>query len=85
MYFRDHCPNVTFIHGDVPFIHGFGNKIGHCEVDAPDIKSLRADYYIMCTSYYSVQIFRYIRHVVPLIRVSTELLSKTLNQNELEI
>ncbi|CDW81097.1 UNKNOWN [Stylonychia lemnae] len=83
-YFRESCPHVKYIHGEVPFIHGFGNKIGHCEVDSPELKSLRADYYVMCSSQYSIQVFRYIRHIIPMIRYSTELLSKSLNSDKKE-
>jgi len=49
-YFADLCPNIKYIHGEVPFIHGFGSNIGHCEVDSAELKSLRADYYVMCSS-----------------------------------
>eukprot|EP00347_Sterkiella_histriomuscorum_P022603 403337862 len=80
-YLKNQCDNISYVHGDVPFLHGFGDKIGHCEVDSPQLKSLRADFFVMCSSTYNIQIFRYIRHIIPIIRTSSELVAQSLGLN----
>ena len=76
--------HVKVVFGEVPFIHAFGDKIGHCEVDSPGFKSIKSDYYVMCSSNYITQIFRYIKHFVPVIRLSTTLMSQLNKDNPLE-
>ncbi len=43
---------MAVIKGDVPFIHAFGDTIGSCEVDSKGLKSIKAEYYVMCSTYH---------------------------------
>lgn len=74
--------NINCIKGTVPFLHTFGDKVGHCEVDSSELKSLKADYFVMCNNAYACQIFRYVRHYIPLLKISTALLSSSLGYSE---
>ena len=59
------------------FIHPFGDYIGHCEVeDCPQMKSMKADYYVLCNTFFLPLMLRYIKQTMPLIRTTTQIYSE---------
>lgn len=66
--------------GQVRFIHPFGDYIGHCEVeDCPQMKSMKADYYVLCNTFFLPLMLRYIKQTMPLIRTTTQIYSEAFN------
>jgi hypothetical protein len=54
--------NITTVNGQARFIHPFGEYIGHCELeDCATMKSVKADYYVICNSYFLPVFMRYIK------------------------
>lgn len=69
--------------GQVRFIHPFGEYIGHCEVeDCPELKSIRADYYVLSNSYHTLLMMRYIKQTVPLLRCSQAIFANSFKLDE---
>lgn len=67
---------VDQVRGQVRFIHPFGPFIGHCEVDdCSEMKSIRCDYYVLCSTYHLHLMTRYIKLTTPLLRVPVGLMS----------
>ncbi len=65
---------INIVHGQARFIHPFGNFIGHCEVeDCHDMKSIRCDFYVVCSTYHFPWMTRYIKLTAPLLRCPVNL------------
>ena len=80
-YIQNNCTNVTIIKGYTSFLHGFGKEIGQCEIESQQLKSLKADIYVMCNTKFVLPMLSYIRHSIPLVRMSNDLWSKSLAEN----
>ena len=64
-------PNLTIVKGQVRFIHPFGEYIGHCEIeDCSFMKSMKADYYVLCNTFFLPVMMRYIKLNFPLLRIT---------------
>ena len=47
-YLKRNFEHLIIIRGEVPFMHEFGDYIGHIEIESKEIKSIKGDYYILC-------------------------------------
>lgn len=69
---------VNVVDGRVFTCARFGNQVQHADIcDNKDIKGLRADAFVLCSSYFLLAQLNELRNSMPLIRAPTELLLRT--------
>ena len=74
---------MTVYKGQVRFIHPFGFYIGHCEVeDCTHVKSMKADYYVLCNTFFLPLMMRYIGQAMPLLRTTTQVYTECYGLEE---
>jgi hypothetical protein len=47
---------LKIIKGKTKYLHGFGQKIGHCEIDSTECKSIKGEIYILNQGIHILQI-----------------------------
>lgn len=68
---RQQFKNVALVHGDTTLIFNFGLKIGDVEIESKDVKQLRADVHVVCSTFYLTQMLSYVKIHAPILQVSS--------------
>lgn len=65
---------IKIVDGRVFTVARFGNKVAHADIyESKDIKGLRADAFVLCSSQFLITQLNELRTVFPIIRAPTEL------------
>jgi len=77
--------NVEMVPGRLFTIDGWGERIGHAQItENRDIKNLKSDYFVTCSSFFLNQIMMEIHIYAPILRLSTTILKQRLLPKELD-